>query len=62
MLIASVELLSILAGLGWAPFNLGRWVERKKQSPTYQPTPTPTPTPLSLADLKELFDNLRNQG
>uniref|UniRef100_E6QJA9 Major extracellular endoglucanase (Endo-1,4-beta-glucanase) (Cellulase) n=1 Tax=mine drainage metagenome TaxID=410659 RepID=E6QJA9_9ZZZZ len=37
-------------------------MERKKQSPTYQPTPTPTPTPLSLADLKELFDNLRNQG
>ncbi len=31
MLMASIELFSILAGLGWVSFNLGRWVERKKQ-------------------------------
>lgn len=28
--IGAIELLSILAGFGWLLFDLGRWVERRK--------------------------------
>lgn len=31
MVMAAVALLSILVGMGWLLFHLGRWPERKRQ-------------------------------